>query len=134
MKIRRFRLSATDPLAWRRAAFTPHTTFTDLPRMRHTNFFTSSYASNMARGWFVLAWMVWLSTCMVLAATKLRFMSAAMPWGPDAGFYLNVARHIRDGQGVLTSVSLYHQGMPTLPHPSSIYPLWPWLLGMLAHH
>ncbi len=52
--------------------------------------------------------------------------------GFDGYFYLDVAQHIRDGNGLVTDVSLYHKGFSRFPHPTSIYPLWPLLLGYLA--
>ena len=33
------------------------------------------------------------------------------------------------GDGLLTNISLYHQGLSPLPHLAPIYPLWPLLLG-----
>jgi hypothetical protein len=50
----------------------------------------------------------------------------------DGGYYAEVARHVRDGQGLTTHISLYHFGYEYFPHPTSVYPLWPWLLGMTA--
>lgn len=47
----------------------------------------------------------------------------------DGAYYYQVARHVAEGDGLTTSVSLYHQGFKTLPHPTNIYPLWPLLLG-----
>lgn len=47
----------------------------------------------------------------------------------DGDYYYQVARHVAEGDGLMTSVSLYHQGFRTLPHPTNIYPLWPLLLG-----
>jgi hypothetical protein len=50
----------------------------------------------------------------------------------DGAYYLEVARHVRDGHGLVSNLSLYHFGYETFPHPTSVYPLWPWLLGTLA--
>jgi hypothetical protein len=47
----------------------------------------------------------------------------------DASYYFQVARHVSEGEGLLTRVSLYHQGLDPLPQRSTVYPLWPWLLG-----
>lgn len=52
------------------------------------------------------------------------------PWGVDGSYYLQVARHVAEGHGLQTSVCLYHQGLPELPAPTNIYPLWPLLLGL----
>jgi hypothetical protein len=50
----------------------------------------------------------------------------------DGAYYLEVAKHVRDGKGLVSNLSLYHFGYETFPYPTSIYPLWPWLLGMTA--
>jgi len=50
-------------------------------------------------------------------------------WRNDANFYYHLARHVAEGDGLVTSASLYHQGLRELPHPSTIYPLWPLVLG-----
>jgi hypothetical protein len=47
----------------------------------------------------------------------------------DGDYYYQVARHVAEGDGLVTSVSLYHQGFKSLPHPTNIYPLWPLVLG-----
>jgi len=49
--------------------------------------------------------------------------------GLDGSFYYQIARHVSEGNGLQTSVSLYHQGLKNLPQPSTIYPLWPLVLG-----
>jgi hypothetical protein len=50
----------------------------------------------------------------------------------DGDYYYQVARHVAEGDGLVTSVSLYHQGFKRLPHPTNIYPLWPLLLGLVG--
>lgn len=54
------------------------------------------------------------------------------PWGVDGSYYMQVARHIADGEGIRTSVSLYDQGLRSLPARTNIYPLWPICLGLAA--
>lgn len=49
--------------------------------------------------------------------------------GPDGSFYMDVAQHLIAGDGLVTSLSLYHQGYPVLPHPTSVQPLWPLVLS-----
>ena len=68
----------------------------------------------------------------VMTACKLVFTATTADMGVDGGFYLDVARHVRDGDGLVSSISLYHMGFPEFPHPSAIYPLWPLLLGYLG--
>ena len=54
------------------------------------------------------------------------------PWGVDGSYYMQVARHVAAGDGLLTSVCVYDQGLRTLPARTNIYPLWPLLLGFAA--
>lgn len=54
------------------------------------------------------------------------------PWGVDGSYYMQVARHVAAGDGLLTSVCIYDQGLRTLPARTNIYPLWPLLLGFTA--
>lgn len=69
----------------------------------------------------------------LLAALAAAQFAFAPPLGhqfADAAFYYQVARHVAEGDGLLTSVSLYNQGFRELPHPTNVYPLWPLLLGL----
>ena len=54
------------------------------------------------------------------------------PFPPDPSYYMQVARHLADGQGLQSSVSLYHEGLAPLPQPYDLYPLWPLVLGGAA--
>ena len=47
----------------------------------------------------------------------------------DGVYYFQIARHIADGDGLRTSVSLYGQGLRNMPSPATIQPLWPLVLG-----
>lgn len=49
--------------------------------------------------------------------------------GFDGSFYLHLAHHVARGHGLVTSVSLYHHGLHPLPAPSTVYPIWPLVLG-----
>lgn len=51
---------------------------------------------------------------------------------PDGGYYTNVAAHVRDGDGLVSDISVLNEGCPYLPHPTGIYPLWPLVLGYSA--
>jgi hypothetical protein len=64
------------------------------------------------------------------ALTALRIAKGAgdPPYGIDASYYYQLARHVMRGDGLVTSVSLYHEGW-IVPAKTSIYPLWPLLLG-----
>ncbi len=50
----------------------------------------------------------------------------------DGGLYTEVARHVRDGEGLVTNLSLYHAGYEHFPHPTPLYPLWPLMLGLAS--
>lgn len=49
--------------------------------------------------------------------------------GPDGSLYMDVAQHLLAGDGLVTGLSLYHQGYAQLPHPTSVQPLWPLVLA-----
>lgn len=66
---------------------------------------------------------------LAFAALKLVQTPPADYYGPDGSTYFHVARHVAEGDGLVTSVSLYHQGIKHLPAPTTIYPLWPLTLG-----
>lgn len=68
----------------------------------------------------------------IVAAYKLRYTASVFDPDVDGGYYLDIAKHVRDGYGLVTSVSLRHKGYPYFPHPTEIYPLWPLTLGILA--
>ena len=53
-------------------------------------------------------------------------------YGIDGRYYLQIARHIQEGDGLVSSVSLYHQGFRTWPHRVNQTPLWPAMLGAAA--
>ncbi|HEY8849147.1 MAG TPA: hypothetical protein VIO12_07635 [Thermoanaerobaculia bacterium] len=54
------------------------------------------------------------------------------PFSHDPSYYLQVARHVATGDGLMSSVSLYHEGLTPLPQPYDLYPLWPLLLGAVG--
>lgn len=49
--------------------------------------------------------------------------------GPDGSIYMNVATHLRMGEGLTTSLAVYHQGYAHFPHPTPVQPLWPLVLA-----
>ncbi len=51
---------------------------------------------------------------------------------PDGGYYMNIASHVRDGDGLITNICLLHEGCPHLPMQTGIYPLWPLLYGYVS--
>jgi hypothetical protein len=55
-------------------------------------------------------------------------------WGTDGRYYLQLAEQVRDGGGLASRVSLYHQGFQSWPHRVNQAPLWPTLLGLTARH
>ena len=66
-----------------------------------------------------------------LSSVQMR-QTGATEFGVDGSYYFQVARHVADGEGLLTSVCLYHQGLKRLPSKTNIYPLWPLLLGAVG--
>lgn len=75
------------------------------------------------------SWILLAAILALLLPLKIRSMPGAGPYGLDASYYFQIARHVAEGDGLLTSVSLYHEGLHPLPAPARIYPLWPLLLG-----
>ena len=69
---------------------------------------------------------------MLLATFRLSLDSGLGPYGVDGSYYVQIARNLTEGRGLVTSVSLYHQGLDPLPAPTNIYPAWPVLLGAAA--
>ena len=76
---------------------------------------------------------------LLLAALLLALLPLRMAWplgpgpyGVDASYYYQIARHVSEGEGLRTSVSVFHEGAPRLPTPTRIYPLWPTLLGLVG--
>ena len=53
-------------------------------------------------------------------------------WGTDGQYYQHLASHVRDGDGLVSRVSLYHQGFQEWPHRVNQAPLWPVTLGLAA--
>jgi hypothetical protein len=81
----------------------------------------------MRTGWRLFA--VLLS---LFALAKVLATAGVTELGIDGAFYTDVAQYVRDGSGLQTGQSLYHKGYGQFPHPTSIYPAWPLLLGFLA--
>lgn len=78
-------------------------------------------------------WLPPFLLCLLLVPLKLATLPA--PTGPfliDGSYYYQIARHVAEGEGFKTSVSLYHEGLDPLPAPARIYPLWPLLLGTIG--
>jgi hypothetical protein len=93
------------------------------------SFARRTWQSETFRGWLLLAVILRL-----LLYVKLPFTEHSWSPLPDGGTYLDIARHVRDGDGFVTDICLAHQGCPTFPSPTAIYPLWPFVLGHLARH
>ncbi len=74
----------------------------------------------------------WVLAGILLGLVVLKASYNPYPFrlfGTDGAYYYQVARHVSEGNGLLTNVALYHQGFKQLPHASTIYPLWPLVLG-----
>lgn len=69
---------------------------------------------------------------LLLTLAKVLATLDVSELGIDGAYYTDVAQHVRDGLGLQTRQSLYHKGYPSFPHPTSVYPLWPLLLGLLG--
>jgi hypothetical protein len=76
------------------------------------------------------AWLV--AIVAVLAFYKLTLTRSTFTPSVDGGYYLDVAAHVRDGHGLLSSCSILYEAYPRFPHPTAVYPLWPLLMGWVA--
>ena len=65
----------------------------------------------------------WLIAAAIIALLftlqSLRRVGSG-PWGVDGSYYMQVARHVAAGDGLLTSVCIYDQGLRTLPARTNI--------------
>jgi len=82
----------------------------------------------MMRGSHAWEWWGLIGIGLVTACLKFLYQPDLRS-SIDGSFYLNVASHVANGDGLKTTVSLYRQGFQELPHASLVYPLWPLLLG-----
>lgn len=73
-----------------------------------------------------------LAIVALLCAYKVIFTLHVRSAHADGGYYTDIAAHVRDGQGLVSNICLMHQGCPSLPHPTPIYPLWPLLYGYVG--
>src|SRR5688572_3563244 len=74
----------------------------------------------------------WASALVLCFGAVCAGWDVPLTDGKDGGYYFQIARHVSEGDGLLTSVSLYHQGLEPLPQRSTVYPAWPWLLGQVG--
>lgn len=76
--------------------------------------------------------MVGLLLLLILFGLKLSISPGVGRGSLDGNFYFQIARHVADGDGLKTSVSLYHQGLKELPHATNQNPIWPLVLGHVS--
>jgi hypothetical protein len=69
---------------------------------------------------------------LVFFGLKVWLNDQAIDWWYDGNYYADIARHLAAGDGFVSSISMFHAGFPSFPFPSSVYPLWPLLLGTVA--
>lgn len=79
-----------------------------------------------------LEWRALLLLLAVVLVARAFYLPTVAGYGLDGGLYFEVARHVRDGDGLVSSLSLYHQGFQSFPRPTPLYPLWPLLLGLMG--
>lgn len=66
------------------------------------------------------------------ALMKIIVSAGTSQFGTDGSYYADIARHVEEGHGLQTRISLFHHGYEEFPHPSPVYPLWPLVLGLTA--
>lgn len=77
-----------------------------------------------------------ISRLILLGALLVAFVVVVLSerpipggYGVDGSYYVHIARHIANGDGFVTRVSLHNQGLRRLPSAATVYPLWPIVLG-----
>ncbi|MSP55442.1 MAG: hypothetical protein EXR69_07560 [Myxococcales bacterium] len=75
-----------------------------------------------------------LLAVLVVAIGVPRLMASVCvtDFGADGGYYSDIAQNVRDGLGLSTDVSVFHQGFPHFPYPTPVYPLWPLVYGLVS--
>ncbi|HKR65205.1 MAG TPA: glycosyltransferase family 39 protein [Thermoanaerobaculia bacterium] len=72
---------------------------------------------------------IWLAGLFVLCVTlALARFAGPGPYGLDASYYVQIARHVANGEGLTSTVSLYHSGF-VLPARTTVSPMLPLLIG-----
>lgn len=95
--------------------------------MLHPGTVTATAPASPTRQWLYFGLLM-----LLLGVPQAILVTGATDMHVDGGLYMDIAMHVRDGDGLVSDVSLYHSGAPWFPYPSPIYPLWPTLLGMLG--
>lgn len=67
-----------------------------------------------------------------LVALKVQVNAGMTSFGTDGSLYLEVARNVRDGRGLVSFISLMNAGVESFPYPTPLYPIWPLLLGVVG--
>lgn len=57
---------------------------------------------------------------------------AAFYVSEDGSYYYDLIDNLLAGRGFVTNISPFHQGLPTFPYPSIVYPVWPLLAAGVA--
>jgi hypothetical protein len=66
---------------------------------------------------------------LALVPLKAQFEFGLGPRAHDADYYYGVARHVSQGDGLQSNLSLYFQGFKSFPHRVTGSPVWPLTLG-----
>lgn len=73
-----------------------------------------------------------LGLVLLFFGLKFWLNDQRIDWWYDGNYYADIARNLARGDGFTSSISMFHSGLPSFPHPSPVYPLWPLLLGAVA--
>jgi hypothetical protein len=82
-------------------------------------------------GCSILRWFVALLLLAPLVVFSCSVISWHGPYGKDASYYFNIADNVARGNGFISNVSLYFEGL-RLPARATIYPVWPAMLGLIG--
>ena len=67
---------------------------------------------------------------LAMLPLKARLDFGLGPRAHDADYYYSIARHVSEGQGLQSNMSLYFQGFKSFPHRVTQSPVWPLSLGL----
>lgn len=82
----------------------------------------------LASGEGRLFWAIFGALCLL----KVLHASHVGDPGIDGAYYTDIAQNVAAGRGLVTDVSVFHKGYESFPHPTSVYPVWPWLYGQVV--
>ncbi|MBI1944383.1 MAG: hypothetical protein HYS27_01735 [Deltaproteobacteria bacterium] len=70
----------------------------------------------------------------VIVYVRVKLIDSHPHAGWDGQLYLDVAQNLKNGDGLTIDCSIYNHGFRSFPHPTSLYPLWPFVLSVALRY